>query len=95
MKNILRFIFSIKNDGIYTVITVFGVRITIKHKVVYVKETEIDPLIKIMAKSVEANLRDNARFQNNVALEIKNIVKDIENIKEEIREIKEIKERKN
>ena len=87
MKNILKFIFSIKKDGIYTIITVFGIRITLKHKVVYIMETELNSLTQIMAKSVEANLRETKRFENDMALEIQNIVKEIENIKEEIKKL--------
>lgn len=92
MKNILKFIFSIKQDGIYTIITVFGIRITLKHKVVYIREMELNSLTQIMAKSVEANLRETKRFENDTALEIQNIIKEMETIKEEIKKInREIK----
>ncbi len=88
MGNILSFIFSINKNEKYTIIRILGIKITFKKNVKEIHIIEIKRLDDFLINSIESNLRETRRIQNETNLDIENILSELSSLKKEIETLK-------
>lgn len=88
MWNILSFIFSINRNEKYTIIRILGIKITLKKNVKEIHTIEIKRLDDFLINSIESNLRETRRIQNETNLNIDNILSELSSLKKEIETLK-------